>query len=85
MLLKNTAFLFILPFFLNFSSAQNTIVPVHSNTVWMLLPSIKYDAFCLLNTLIGDEFYVNYYPGVYKHFDSLFTPNIRKAWATWFL
>src|SRR2546423_8420417 len=51
----------------------------HSNTVWMLLPSVKYDAFCLLNTLVGDEFYTNYYPTVFKHYDSLSTPAVRKS------
>jgi hypothetical protein len=80
LLSKKIIFIFLLTLFLNVSEAQQG-KSYHTNTIWSLLPSIKYDAFCLVNTLMGDSFYTSYYPRVYKHYDSLFTEKVRNSLA----
>jgi hypothetical protein len=49
---------------------QNT---QHTTTHWLLKPSLKYDALCLLNALSGDPYYLHYYQEQYDHFHPLFT------------
>jgi hypothetical protein len=71
-------FTIILTLYLRSAIAQIN-KPIHQTTNWTFLTSIKYDAFCLINTLMGEEFYVNYYPKIFKHYDSLFTPSVRKS------
>src|ERR1041385_4607902 len=79
MFLKKIILIVTLTFSLKTTFAQNADKPFHTNTVWILLSSVKFDAFCLLNTLMGDEFYVKNYPKIYKHYDSLFTSVGRKS------
>lgn len=79
MFLKFVALTLILTVFFKSGYSQRPDKPFHSTTVWTFLPSIKYDAFCLLNTLMGDDFYIKYYPRIYKHYDSLFTTEARKS------
>ena len=76
---KNFLILILCTVCLKFSSGQHNIAPAHVRTKWALSPSIKYDAFCLINTLMGEQFYINYYPRVFKHYDSLLTPVARNS------
>jgi len=32
------------------------------------MPSLKYDALCLLNSMSGDPYYLRYYEAEYDHF-----------------
>jgi len=53
----------------------------HTSTEWQLKPSLKYDALCLLNTLSGDPYYLQFYRGEYDHFHPLFTPEENAAFV----
>jgi hypothetical protein len=50
-------------------------------TEWRLKPSLKYDTLCLLNTLSGDPYYLEYYQAEYNHFHPLFTPEEQAAFV----
>jgi hypothetical protein len=50
-------------------------------TKWVLKPSLKYDALCLLNVLSGDPYYMEYYKAEYDRFHSLFTPEEQAAFV----
>jgi hypothetical protein len=54
---------------------------LHPSTDWQLKPSLKYDTLCLLNTLSGDPYYLEYYQTEYEHFHPLFTPQEQAAFA----
>jgi hypothetical protein len=54
---------------------------LHPSTDWQLKPSLKYDTLCLLNTLSGDPYYLEYYQAEYEHFHPLFTPQEQAAFA----
>jgi len=49
--------------------------------MWQLKPSLKYDALCLLNTLSGDPYYLQYYQAEYDYFHPRFTPTEQAAFA----
>jgi hypothetical protein len=51
----------------------------HTTTDWQLMPSLKYDALCLLNALSGDPYYLHYYQAEYDHFHPLFTAEEQAA------
>ena len=51
----------------------------HTTTNWVLKPSLKYDALCLLNALSGDPYYLQFYQAEYDHFRPLFTAEERAA------
>src|SRR4051812_33975943 len=51
------------------------------STKWILKPSMKYDALCLLNVLSGDPYYMEYYKAEYDHFHPLFTPEEQAAFV----
>jgi hypothetical protein len=51
------------------------------STQWRIEPSFKYDAFCLLNTLTGDPFYLWHYSAAYGKFAPKLTPEAKKAVA----
>lgn len=53
----------------------------HRTTRWDLRPSLKYDALCLLNTLSGDPYYLDFYHTEYDHFHPLFTPEEQAAFV----
>jgi hypothetical protein len=53
----------------------------HTSTNWKLVPSLKYDALCLLNVLSGDPYYLQYYQAEYDHFHPLFTAEENAAFA----
>ena len=46
------------------------------------MPSLKYDALCLLNSMSGDPYYLRYYEAEYDHFHPLFTPEEQAAFQT---
>jgi hypothetical protein len=52
---------------------------VHEKTEWQLEPSVVFDAICLLNTLTGDSFYLDYYKADYEVFAPKMTPEVRQA------
>ncbi len=54
----------------------------HTSTNWRLMPSLKYDALCLLNSMSGDPYYLRYYQAEYDHFHPLFTPEEQAAFQT---
>ena len=51
----------------------------HTTTNWVLRPSLKYDALCLLNALSGDPYYLQFYQAEYDHFRPLFTAEEQAA------
>jgi len=50
-------------------------------TDWKIEPSLKYDSLCLLNTLTGDPYYLDYYKKTYKDFSPRLTPAATTALA----
>ncbi len=46
----------------------------HKETHWNLEPSLKYDFFCLLNTLTADPYYLKYYEAEFQEITARFTP-----------
>lgn len=53
-----------------------------NRTHWQVTPSLKFDALCLLNTLTGDPFYVQFNQDIHDHFKPLITPEAEAALAT---
>jgi hypothetical protein len=45
------------------------------------MPSLKYDALCLLKTLSGDPFYLPCYQREYDHFHPLFAPEEQASFV----
>ncbi len=54
---------------------------INSKTFWKLSPSFKFDTLCFLNTLSGDEYYLEYYDSDFQKFKSKLTPKVRLALA----
>jgi hypothetical protein len=52
---------------------------LHESTVWDIQPSLTFDALCLLNTLSGDSFYLQYYQKEYDQLAPKLTPAARNA------
>lgn len=52
-----------------------------TRTHWQVVPSFKFDALCLLNTLTGDPFYVQFNEDIHAHFKPLITPEAEAALA----
>lgn len=52
-----------------------------TRTHWQVTPSLKFDALCLLNTLTGDPFYVQFNAEIHAHFAPLITPEAEAALA----
>lgn len=50
-----------------------------TRTQWQIAPSFKFDTLCLLNTLTGDPFYVQFNEAIYAHFKPLITPEAETA------
>lgn len=48
---------------------------------WKIVPSMKYDAICLLNVLSADPYYLEYYQADFDHFNPLLTPHEREAFV----
>ncbi len=53
-----------------------------TRTDWQVIPSFRYDTLCLLNTLTGDPFYVEFNQETYDHFKPLLTPEAEVALAS---
>lgn len=51
----------------------------HETTQWRLRPSLKYDVLCLLNSLTGDPYYLEYYKDEYNELKAQLTPEARQA------
>lgn len=52
---------------------------MHDKTVWEITPSFTYDVLCFLNTLTGDEYYLQYYQDEYEKFKPQLTPAAEMA------
>lgn len=52
-----------------------------TQTDWHVLPSFRYDTLCLLNTLTGDPFYVEFNQQAYDYFKPLLTSEVEAALA----
>ncbi len=52
-----------------------------NRTDWQILPSFRYDTLCLLNTLTGDPFYLEFNQEIYDHFKPMLTPEVETALA----
>ncbi|MBI3834094.1 MAG: hypothetical protein HY287_07170 [Planctomycetes bacterium] len=50
-------------------------------TNWRIEPSLKFDTLCLLNTLTGDPYYLDFYRKVYDEFAPKLTPEAKAALA----
>lgn len=50
-------------------------------TKWQVQPSLIFDTLCLLNSLIGDPFYLTYYQQEYDALAAKMTPEVRQALA----
>lgn len=48
-------------------------------TNWEIEPSFKYDLFCFMNIMTGDEFYLTYYQQEYDKYKDKLTPEVRDA------
>lgn len=51
----------------------------HDETLWDVRLSVKHEALCFVNALLGEEYYLNYYQKEYDYFAPLFTPAVSKA------
>ncbi|MGD9344232.1 MAG: hypothetical protein PVH84_00100 [Candidatus Aminicenantes bacterium] len=54
---------------------------MHYLTDWKIEPSLKYDAICLINTLMGDPFYLKHYQREYDAFAKQLTVPVEEALA----
>lgn len=52
-----------------------------TRTEWQVIPSFRYDALCLLNTLTGDPFYVEFNQDAYDYFKPRLTAEAETALA----
>jgi len=77
----------LLIIFANVVSAQDKSASASKDTAtshktnWRIEPSLKFDTLCLLNTLTGDDFYMDYYFKVYREFGPQMTPQVKGALA----
>ena len=63
-------------------NSGNSVYPgtsFHEITEWEIKLSVKNEALCFLNALLGDPYYLNYYQRDYNYFSKLFTPEVERA------
>lgn len=63
-----------------FINSVNSMTPSDS-TNWEIHPSFKYDTFCFINIMTGDQFYLDYYQNEYDKFKNDLTPVVTNSLA----
>ncbi len=58
--------------------SQKKTLEFHTVTNWNTEPSMKFDALCLLNTLTGDPYYLDFYQEAYNYYKPLLTEKALK-------
>lgn len=80
-ILQFTGFIFLIAGCLFCNADPQSQPAFHTQTDWSLEPSLKFDTLCLLNTLSGDPYYLEYYQSEYDRFKPQLTAAELKEFA----